>query len=237
MRLPLDWILQEPIDVEHKEYVLLDYISKIDKELEEFRLYPTFQELSLHLANLKSITDNLKKLVLKKEPIEDDDEILLDDIGYENLSGFSNNELKEIVKISKYSNDKLRDYFLIAKSVWSIVFESILIKPYDKSIIIDDTNFKKGYLFFTYNNENYLYRYDIKKLNRKYKEEKCEFKLIRKGKDVKLSDRNKKHLVFIADFDNEFPLEGSLLSLIKRKIINYIAQTIKLSELKEGSIK
>lgn len=237
MRLPLDWILQEPIDMEHKEYVLLDYISKIDKELEEFKLYPTFQELSLHLANLKSITDNLKKLVLKKEPIEYDDEILLDDIGYENLSGFSNNDLKEIIKISKYSNDKLRDYFLIAKSVWSIVFESILIKPYDKSVIIDDNNFKKGYLFFTYKNENYLYRYDIKKLNRKYKEEKCEFKLIRKGKDVKLSDRNKKHLVFIADFDNEFPLEGSLLSLIKRKIINYIAQTIKLSELKEGSIR
>ncbi len=38
MRLPLDWILQEPIDMEHKEYVLLDSISKIDKDLENFKL-------------------------------------------------------------------------------------------------------------------------------------------------------------------------------------------------------
>lgn len=237
MRLPLDWILQEPIDIEHKEYVLLNYVSKIEKDLEEFRVYPTFQELSLHLANLKSISDNLKLLVLKNEPINMDDEVLLVDIDYVNLSGFTNEHLKDIVKISKNSQEMLRDFFLIAKSIWSIVFESILVKPLDKNIILSEKNHKKGYLFFTYNHENYLYRYDIKKINHKYNEERCEFKLVRKGDKVKLSEENKKHLVFIADFDNEFPLEGSLLSIIKRKIINYIFQTIKLNELKEGSIK
>ena len=237
MRLPLDWILQEPIDMEHKEYVLLNYISKIDKELGEFKLYPTFQELSLHLANLKSISDNLKLLVLKNEPINVDDEILLVDIDNVNLSGFTNEQLKDIVKISKKSQERLRDFFLIAKSIWSIIFESILVKPLDKNIILNEKNHKKGYLFFTYNHENYLYKYDIKKMNRTYNEERCEFKLVRKGVRVKLSESNKKHIVFIADFDNEFPLEGSLLSIIKRKIINYIFQTIKLNELKEGGIK
>src|SRR6056300_869207 len=116
MRLPLDWILQDPIDMEHKEYVLLDYISKVDKELEEFRLYPTFQELSLHLANLRSISEKLKRIELKKEPEEVDDEILLNNISHVNLTGFTNDDLKEIVKISKDASSRLKDFFLIAKS-------------------------------------------------------------------------------------------------------------------------
>ncbi len=44
-------------------------------------------------------------------------------------------------------------------------------------------------------------------------------------------------MIFEAKFDSEFPIEGCLLSIIKRKVINYIAQTIKLDELKESNIK
>ena len=32
MRLNTDWILQEPIDLEHKQYVLLDYIAKVNED-------------------------------------------------------------------------------------------------------------------------------------------------------------------------------------------------------------
>ena len=39
--------------------------------------------------------------------------------------------------------------------------------------------------------------------------------------------------LFKITFTDEFPLEGSLLSLVKRKIMNYIFQTVKLKELKE----
>ena len=35
MRLDTNWILQEPIDLEHKQYVLLDYINKVDKDFDE----------------------------------------------------------------------------------------------------------------------------------------------------------------------------------------------------------
>ena len=29
-----DWLFQEPIDLEHKQYVLLDYLQKLDKIIE-----------------------------------------------------------------------------------------------------------------------------------------------------------------------------------------------------------
>ena len=38
--------------------------------------------------------------------------------------------------------------------------------------------------------------------------------------------------IFRVRYEDKFPLEGSLLSIAKRKIMNYIFQTIKIQELK-----
>ena len=47
--MELDWILQDPIDFEHKQYLILDYVKKTGEKLEKFELYPTFQELTLSI--------------------------------------------------------------------------------------------------------------------------------------------------------------------------------------------
>jgi len=85
MQLPLKWVFEKPIDLEHKEYVLLDYISKIDKELENFKLYPTFQELSIHLANLTAVKEKLEYIQMREYPEEIDDEILIYNIIYSQI--------------------------------------------------------------------------------------------------------------------------------------------------------
>jgi len=232
MKLPLDWILQEPIDMEHKQYVLLDYITKIDKELNEFKLYPNFQELTIHLANFNSIMTQNSIIGLKKEPEEDDDEILLANIKSEKIQNFTLDEIKQIQDIAKSSNDKLRDYFLIAKSIWSVIFESISVRNLNKGLVLTKRNIKKGFLKFEYKGEKFLYEFKIKKINPKYDEEKCTFELIERGQTINKKISNKK-LLFEASFDNEFPLEGCLLSVTKRKVLNYINQSVKLEELKD----
>lgn len=232
MKLPLDWILQEPIDMEHKQYVLLDYITKIDKELNEFKLYPNFQELTIHLANFNSIMNQNSIIGLKKEPEEGDDEILLANIKSEKIQNFTLDEIKQIQDIAKSSNDKLRDYFLIAKSIWSVIFESISVRNLNKGLVLTKRNIKKGFLKFEYKGEKFLYEFKIKKINPKYDEEKCTFELIERGKTINKKISNKK-LLFEASFDNEFPLEGCLLSVTKRKVLNYINQSVKLEELKD----
>ena len=231
MKLDLDWILQDPIDMEHKEYVLLDYISKIDKELENFNLYPTFQELSLHLANLCSINKNLSTISLKNKPKEIDDEILIADIEHRKLKEFNTTKLKEVLKISQKSYDKLKDHFLIAKSIWSIVFDSVLIK--NKSLKFNGKVPNKGYITFNYEGENHTYKFKLKKINPDYDEKKC---VIKRVKNNKIIDNKikKKNFIFEAEFNENFPLEGCLLSIVKRKVLNYIYQTIKLSELKDN---
>ena len=236
MKLPLDWILQDPIDMEHKEYVLLDYISKIDKDLENFNLYPTFQELSLHMDNLGSINKNLSVIDLKNKPKEIDDEILVADLEYRKLKEFNTNKLKELLKISQKSYDKLKDHFLIAKSIWSIVFDSVLIKNENKSLKFKGKIPNKGYITFYYDGERHVYKFRLKKINPDYNEKKCEIKKVDSDKviDDKIKEKN---FIFKAEFNEKFPLEGCLLSIVKRKVLNYIFQTVKLSELKASHDK
>jgi len=52
-----DWLFQDPIDLEHKQLVLLGYLQKLEKNLNSFKLYPQFQEISLHLASINLLIE------------------------------------------------------------------------------------------------------------------------------------------------------------------------------------
>ena len=74
-QLDPEWIYQDPIDFEHKKYKLLAYLQKCDKRFDELKIYPDFVELSLHLANLQSISKENTMLTTKKKFKSCDDEI------------------------------------------------------------------------------------------------------------------------------------------------------------------
>ncbi len=59
-----DWLFQEPIDLEYKQYVLLDYLQKLDKNLNNLKLYPQFQEISLHLASTNLLIEKGQYLTI-----------------------------------------------------------------------------------------------------------------------------------------------------------------------------
>ena len=258
MRLDTNWILQEPIDLEHKQYVLLDYINKVDKDFDNFKLYPSFQELSVHLANIGSIRDKSKYITLNREPVDIDDEILIDDLVYNNLK--HNVETKEeISKIIKFSQDKLTDLFLIGKSIWTLLYDNVSIR-----IVFNDlkqTNAKPGIGFFyiVYDEVLHLYQYKINTITKQTVENKCSVNLIYKGDVVDVTDKEtlvtliknnyilplnnldktkilsnieNSFPIFRVRYEEKFPLDGSILSIAKRKIMNYIFQTIKIQELK-----
>jgi hypothetical protein len=234
MKLDLKWVFKKPIDMEHKDYVLLDYISKVDKELEEFQIYPTFQELSIHLANLKAVQDDFKYIQLRELPEDIDDEVLMYNVMYKKINRYIGEDREDIKKIAKDAHKKLKDYFLIAKSIWSIVFDSVLIRPFTKDQHITNDNKNRGYLIFNYRDNSYLYEFNIRKLNDKFDEEKCEFKLIKKNSYIILKEEIdiENNIVFVAEFNEDFPLEGCLLSITKRKVMNYIQQSIRIFDLK-----
>ena len=80
-----DWIYSEPIDLEHKQYVLMDFLKYCDKKIDKFEVYPTYTELSIHLANLQSISGEFKTLYVEKKLFNVDDEILISDLKYKQV--------------------------------------------------------------------------------------------------------------------------------------------------------
>lgn len=86
------WFLKDPLDLEHKEYVLLDYLKSISKNLSEENCFPIIREISkivrslnlyreagvLEVANLKKS----EKVVLENfsENRTDESDLIIEEI-------------------------------------------------------------------------------------------------------------------------------------------------------------
>ena len=106
-----NWVFQEPIDFEHKQYVILDYLQKVDKQLNSLKLYPNFQQLSYHLANINLIIEKGQFLTLNRGLKDPDDEILISDLVANEVPFFNREEITEIYSSCIFSSEKLKDYF------------------------------------------------------------------------------------------------------------------------------
>ena len=246
--MELDWIIQEPIDFEYKQYLILDYVKKAEEKLERFEIYPTFQELAIHFASMGRVKEHGQFITLKNLPQEIDDEILLTDLIYNTMRVGNLQEKNEIMSTADFAYDKFKDLFMIAKSAWSIVNESINLR-----LVNNLKRAKGGYGYFTFNYEGemFIYEYKLQKLSTKTNENKCYLMKIYQGPEGDLENiisekgsfgYNGEHQIdhlglefpiFKVSFTQSFPLEGCLLSLTRRKVMNYIFQSVKIIDLKE----
>ena len=126
--LPTDWMFEKPIDKEHKEYKLLSYFQKMGEKLDRLELYPGFIELSLHLMNVQTLIRERKIIYTDKKFNTIDDELLIRDLKVKNLPELTTEEKQEFVQILTNSAPRITEYFNIAKSVWSLVYDSVEVK-------------------------------------------------------------------------------------------------------------
>jgi len=256
MRLKTDWVVKDPIDLEHKQYVFLDYAAKVKKDLDKFKLYPSFQELALHVANIGRILEKGEFITLNREPEEVDDEILLDDLVYNKLVVKEKDVFNEIIKIAKFAKEEFTELFLVAKAIWTLLYDSVTIRVrYNQKNSLD---FKSGHGFFylVYNNKIIIYYFKIDRLKENNSENKCIVEKIYEGlyNDIRNIDDIKNIIlknhtlidgvytaekqiedflpIFEIKYEQHFPLEGGILSIARRKIMNYIFQSIKIKDLK-----
>jgi hypothetical protein len=234
-----DWLFQEPIDLEHKQYVLLDYLQKLDKNLNNLKLYPQFQEISLHLASINLLIEKGQYLTLGRQLKDPDDEILISDLIPVNCPLLTEQEIIEVYNVCKYSTENLRDYFNHAKAIWDIVNDTVSIDVVQNPKNIEP---KQGLFFLDYKEKTYLYEFIVKPIKKDGLETKCHIKKIcqcpkgdfnEKLKEVKKSlikdiQDEKIHgglIVFTVNHNNNYPLRETLLPIVKRKIMNYMIQS------------
>ena len=153
----------------------------------------------------------------------------------------TDDEMKEFIEILTYSAPRMFEYFNIAKSVWTIVFDSVdmKIKKNQKNVL-----FPKG--FFYYVDEKtkkyYVWQYIIKKETKQNPEKMSNITLIYNDlindltltkiisnfstfepSDIKVSP------VFHMTSSSEFPIDETLYPMFKRRVAAHISQT-KISE-------
>jgi len=238
-KLSPDWMLAEPIDFEYNKYTLLDYIQKCEKSFEGFKIYPDFVELSLHLANVQSMFKERLLLITDKKFESCDDEIILKELTPKRLPRLSDEEFDELNKTLLFSGNKLMDTFSVGKSIWSIVYESTDIKLKKNKRNLDKGY---GYIYFGIKSTKqlYIWEYSIKKIKKGSDESKIYLKKIYEGNPEGMVLTNvigenttwiedvihTKLPVFEVHSNEHFPLDETLVPMIKRKVLSYILQTI-----------
>jgi hypothetical protein len=237
-------MLKEPLDFEYNKYTLLDYIQKCEKNLDNFEIYPDFVELSLHLANMQSLVKENTLLLTDKKFDSCDDEILLKDLYPKKPREMSKEEEDELQKTLHYSNNKLFDTFNLAKSIWDIAFNNvdISIKKNKGSLISG-----MGYVFYYRKTENkvYVWEYQIKKrrknttnrtiLNKIYEntpEDTTLSSIIETNSSFNKYDYYKTLPIFEMQCNQDFPMEQTVIPIMKRKITSYVYQIFTLARAK-----
>lgn len=235
--LNTDWMFEKPIDREYKEYKLLSYFQKMGDKLDKLELYPGFIELSLHLMNVQALMRDGKIVYTDKKLNNIDDEILVKDLKVKPIPNLTSEEMSEFRDILSFSAPRIMEYFNVAKSVWTIVFDSLdmKIKRNKKNIL-----HPKGYFFYTESTtkNTYVWEYFIKKETKTNPQTMTNINLIYSDNIGELTipkiinmfstyESKDKRLapVFQMSSNGIFPIDETLLPLFKRRIAGLISQT------------
>lgn len=243
--LNTDWMFEKPIDSEYKEYKLLSYFQKMGEKLDNLELYPGFIELSLHLMNVQALMRDHKIVYTDKKLTNIDDEIMVKDLKVKDVPQMSEEESHEFRKILLYSAPRIMEYFNVAKSVWTIVFDSLdmKIKRNKKNIL-----HPKGYFYFIDHEKTcYIWEYVIKKQTSSNPQQMTNVKLIyneslndltvtkiiNNFSSFSVSDK-KMSPIFYMTSSGVFPINETLLPMFKRRIAGFISQTQKYELVKQN---
>ena len=243
-KLNPEWMYKEPLDFEYNKYTLLDYLQKCDESFDKFELYPNFVELSLHLANIQSISKENTLLLTDKKFESPDDEILVKELTPKKPRKLTETEENELDKTLRFSGPKLFDAFNIAKSIWNIAFESIdLYLRKNKNNLVSGS----GYVFFYRKSEEklYVWEYEIRPDKKDKSTNRTHLGLISVGNvdEMTLTEiiENKskwngtnfyKNLpIFEIKCSQNFPFEETMVPIIKRKVMSYIFQVVNFEKI------
>jgi hypothetical protein len=243
LSLDHDWIFQEPIDYEHKKYVLLGYLKKMDDILGQNKIYPSFIEVSLQLASLQTLIKENIILSTNKKFFSYDDEVLLKELVATPAPKLSEQDKEEVDKIIKYSAKKFYEYFSIFKGYWQMTYEAINYSIKRNKKYFD---YKYGYIMYHTKSDDqiYVWEYILSDTEPVGDEQNIQVKQIFNGTKKGLTlnqildnfssfteSQKKKTPVYDFKSEKEYPINETLLPLFKRKLIGYIYQSKKFKNL------
>lgn len=229
-----NWLTETHIDFEYKKYVLLAYLSEVNQNFEEHRLYPYLAELVEHYRQLGAIRDNRKNLLnsfpknLKQMDVEKFKLV------YERIIE-DDNLMAEIEAIVNFSMPKLEEILASGKRIYDLIEEKMSIQPIGLSPLYSN----EGYLLLKdgKNASTNVYEFTITLFEQPTEKfrgihtsyiDTYKSNLTNTFEYIKLDlVKNHKKLpnpaTFAIETEKAVPLDETFLPIAKRMLVKYIA--------------
>lgn len=223
MYLPYNWMFKPPVDLEHKKYVLLATFQKYDNDFDELKIYPTFTEISFHLADAMTVLNDGKFLAFKNEFKYKTHNLQIDELeaGEVPKEFYKIEDFKDYIEYSRLTHMK---YFGLFESLWKKVNWSTQVLTREN---FDMLSLGKGYVDLHYRGENLFYSYERKLKSPKSNQYYVDIKAI---KD--LTNKNEFLPVLEVRTDDFFPLNESVLPCLQSRINHIIEETLRVEIFK-----
>ena len=93
------WFIQEPIDQEHKEYILLDYLKSISKNIDQKNCYNILKSVSRIIKILNNFKKNQNFTESDIKNLSAKDLTYVDKFDYNSLPQNKKDEIIEIIEM------------------------------------------------------------------------------------------------------------------------------------------
>jgi hypothetical protein len=227
--LPDNWLVIDPQDFEHKQYLLLDFLKKGDLEFKEFKLYPYLGEAIKHYTNLIHFKNNKEKLKssFPKELIGIDFESMT--LVYQELLDIPN-DLDLVDDLVDYSLPKLNRLIKIGVGLYDKIENDINMVEFGVGL-----NQDCGYLFLN-NSDILVYQYELSKIKDHTGSSILKTKLTKTypksnastytaiKDDITRHSEWVKPTTYIVDCELDYPINEAVLPIVKRGLIRTLLQ-------------
>ena len=196
------------------------------------------------MANLQSIVKENTLLLTNKKFESCDDEILVKELIPKKPRELTEEEEKELNETIMFSGSRLFDAFNMAKAIWNIAYDSIdvQLKKNKKGLVSGS-----GYVFF-YQKETetlFVWEYQIRKPKTDKQNNKTYLNLIYNGPVDELTMTSvldtfstwnstefyKELPIFELKCSQKFPMEETMIPIMKRKIMAYVFQIVNFEKI------
>lgn len=224
----VEWLEKGPLDLEYKQYKLLAYLKGVDRDWNQYILYPHLSDIVEYNSILNSIKKSKREIedLFPKEAKGIDIDKM--EIIYE-VNEQPNTEITDdLQEIIDWGIDRLDEYSQVGIIIYEDIAEDIKLSK----IGIESPNDDEGYIIL-FGEDVYVYYYNVGKIllsdgDGRYLMTK-KMDTFKKSKfqtpeDIKLDIVKKDSYFSVPNFylvegHDPYPIENTVLPIVKRKIL------------------
>jgi hypothetical protein len=157
-QLSKNWLTEDHIDLEYKQYVLLAYLEEVSKSFAEKHLYPTLSDLIEHYRNLKTFRENSDQLFQSFRGSLEGVDMQYFKLTYQKVVQ-DDNIMTELAQIVDFSMPRFEKHLENGREIYEYVESQLNIEP----VGLMPLNTDSGYMIMEsqQNREVRIYEYSV----------------------------------------------------------------------------